>query len=256
MTPLTPDRIDRISHDTAGEVGLAAYDQLLDLLRRLDHDHWSAQTDCDRWDVAAMVGHMIGAAKGHLSLREMGRQLIHGVRNAGAYGGNALDATNELQVAEHAELQPRERVEVLAEIAPRAVAKRTTMNGLLRLSPVPLDGGKGSMMGGLPRFITMGHLMDVIYTRDVWLHAVDIERATGVKADRSGTIDTRIIHDAVGEWLDRHGQPVRLHLTGDAGGTFTQGTGGPELTADAVEWARIVSGREQAEGLLGQPVLF
>lgn len=256
MTTQTPDRIDRITHDTAEEVGLAADDQLLDLLRRLDDAHWSAQTDCDRWDVAAMVGHLIGAAKGHLSMREMLRQQFHGLRHAGEYDGNALDACNELQVAEHAHLSPTDRVEVLEGIIRPATSKRTRMNGLLRLAPIPLDVGKGSMMAGMPRFITMGHLMDVIYTRDVWLHTVDIERATGVKADRSGSIDRIMVHDAVAEWLQRHDQPVRLHLTGHAGGSFTQGNAGEEITMDAIQWARTVSGRETGEGLLAVPVLF
>lgn len=255
-THTTRDAIPRITHARATAVGLAALDQMIDLLGRLEQDHWSARTDCAAWDVADMVGHVIGAMRGHVSMRESVRQFVHGLRHAGAHGGNSLDAMNALQVAEHVDLDPAERLAVLAELGPRAVRRRTTRNRVLRAMPVPLDGGKGSMMGGLPATVSMGHLLDVVYTRDIWLHTVDIERATGVTADRSGDIDARIIHDGVGEWMGRHGQPVRLHLTGPAGGTFCQGDGGPELTLDAIEWARTVSGREQGEGLLAHPLLF
>ena len=47
-----------------------------------------------------------------------------------------------------------------------------------------------------------------------------------------------------------HGQPCTLHLTGPAGGTFAQGDGGEEITIDAVEFCRILSGRGTGEGLL------
>jgi hypothetical protein len=60
----------------------------------------------------------------------------------------------------------------------------------------------------------------------------------------------------VAEWARRHGQPVMLHLTGLAGGRFASGDGGQELTLDAVEFCRILSGRAEGSGLLAQEAPF
>jgi len=45
-------------------------------------------------------------------------------------------------------------------------------------------------------------------------------------------------------------------LTGPAGGSWTFGSGGPEIELDAVEFCRILSGRGEAEGLLKTAVPF
>lgn len=59
------------------------------------------------------------------------------------------------------------------------------------------------------------------------------------------------------EWARRHGRPFTLHLTGPAGGAYVQGPGdGAELTLDAVEFCRILSGRATGDGLLGRRVPF
>lgn len=98
--------------------------------------------------------------------------------------------------------------------------------------------------------------MDRIYTRDVWMHRVDICRATGRELVLTAAHDGRIVGDVVDEWLKLHGKPVELRLSGSAGGSWTQGTGGEVLELDAVEFCRIVSGRAEGEGLLAQPVPF
>ncbi|HUG86291.1 MAG TPA: maleylpyruvate isomerase family mycothiol-dependent enzyme, partial [Euzebya sp.] len=253
MTTLQPPTIPRITHRTAAEVATAAYDQLLDLLDRLEPHHWSAPTDCTGWDVAAIAGHLIGAGKGNASLLEGVRQQVRGVRHASAFDGNALDAVNGRQVADHADLTPAERVAALRAVAPRAVRGRTRLPRPVRAIRIPLGLDSGSALPGTQRSMSLGQLMEVVYTRDIWLHTVDIERATGVPADRGGDVDRRIIADAVADWLGLHRQPVYLHLTGPAGGAYTQGEGGPRITVDAIEWARTVSGRERGEGLLAQP---
>ena len=256
MTTVQPDAITRITRDDAEAVALSAYRQLFDLLDRLEPDHWAVPTDCDRWDVADVVGHLIGAAKSNASMRETIRQQVWGQRHAAEHDGNALDATNALQVDEHDALSPAERLAELKAIAPRAARKRARTPRLVRRLPIPLGLESGSAMPGMQTTISLGQLNEVVYTRDIWLHAVDIERATGVPADRSGDIDRIVVHDAVADWLDLHGQPVHLILTGSAAGDFCQGDAGPEITMDGIEWARTVSGRRPGEGLLAQPVLF
>ena len=96
----------------------------------------------------------------------------------------------------------------------------------------------------------------MIYTRDVWMYRLDIARATDRPADLDATVDRRIVEDVVAEWAERHSRPVRLTLSGPAGGEFRQGEGGPHLELDPVEFCRILSDRAPADGVLTTRVLF
>jgi hypothetical protein len=59
------------------------------------------------------------------------------------------------------------------------------------------------------------------------------------------------------EWARRHGAPVELHLTGPAGGRLSVGSAGDEITLDAVEFCRVVSGRRpHPHPFLAQEVPF
>jgi hypothetical protein len=102
----------------------------------------------------------------------------------------------------------------------------------------------------------LGYLLDTIFTRDTWMHRVDIARATAAPLVLTSVHDARIVADVVAEWTRRHRQPFTLHLVGPAGGTFTHGTGGEDITVDAVEFCRILSGRAAGAGLLTQEVPF
>lgn len=249
--------ITRITRDTdARAVALAAYDQLLDLLKRLEPTDWDARTDCPDWHVADMVRHLVGAAKGYGSVPQGLRQQVWGLLHKREFDGNALDATNALQVRDHADLSPGLLVAALRELAPRTVAGRLRTPGVVRRLDVPVDQS-GSTASGQPLTLNLGHLMDVVLTRDVWLHAIDIERATGVVVPRSADPDGRIVEDVVAEWAARHGQPFELTLTGPAGGRYRQGAGGEALEHDAIEFCRILSGRaESTHPLLAQRLWF
>ena len=101
-----------------------------------------------------------------------------------------------------------------------------------------------------------GYLFDIIYTRDPWMHRIDISRATGRTVELSSAHDGRLVADVVAEWARRHRQPFTLTLTGAAGGAYESGNGGPQITIDAVEFCRTVSGREAGDGILNTPVPF
>jgi hypothetical protein len=102
----------------------------------------------------------------------------------------------------------------------------------------------------------LGYLVDIILTRDTWMHRTDVATATGRPLELTREHDGRIVADVVAEWVRRHGQPCTLHLTGPAGGTFVHGDGSEELTVDAIEFCRILSGRDEGSGLLAQDVPF
>jgi uncharacterized protein (TIGR03083 family) len=239
------DQIRRISRTgDAREVALAAYGRLIDLLETLDPADWQAPTECPDWNVADMVGHLIGAAKSGASVRESTRQQLWGKRHADEFSGNTLDAANALQVRDHAELSPSERIAALRRVAPAAVAGRMRLPRPLRRVSVALDPG-GSTASGMPSRLTLGHLMDVIYTRDVWLHTIDIARATGRPYEPVGDVDGRIVEDVVAEWAGRHGRPFVLVLTGPDAVRFRQGEGGGHLHLDAIDFGRVLSGRAE-----------
>jgi uncharacterized protein (TIGR03083 family) len=250
----TTEAITPISRQTdAREVALAAYDALITLLDGLGPDAWSRPTECPGWTVADMVGHLIGAAQAGASKRAMMRQMIWGIRHRREFDGNTMDAFNALQVAEHRDLTPVQRVAALRALAPRAVAGRMATPSWLRRRAFGTD--QTGSTAGFPESVTVGHLVDVVYTRDTWLHRVDIARATGCELPL-GWVDGRIVEDVVAEWIGRHDQPVRLTLTGPAGGQFSHGDDGPEIALDAIEFCRVLSGRECGSGLLAWKVLF
>ena len=110
--------------------------------------------------------------------------------------------------------------------------------------------------GGQTETWRMSYLLDVILTRDPWMHRVDISRATSRPLVLTPEHDGRIVADVAAEWARRHGRPFRLELTGPAGGTFVNGDGGEDIRLDAVEFSRILSGRAAGTGLLTQEVPF
>jgi hypothetical protein len=154
------------------------------------------------------------------------------------------------QVAARADRTTDELIAEAAEYGPRQANWRGGVPGLFRKAPLKQD------VGGVEETWKMGYLFDVILTRDPWMHRVDITRATGREMVLTADHDGRLVADVVAEWARRHGQPFTLHLTGPAGGVFTQGTGGDEITIDAVEFCRTLSGRANGAGLLTQEVPF
>jgi len=222
------------------------YRRLDALLRSLTDEEWSRPTDCTEWDVRAMVAHLVGAAESNASVRAMLRQTRLARRVARA--GDLVDKINEVQVRERADHPHARLVAELSDIAPRAVRGRRRIPRPVRALPLPF----GPPLGVRP----LGYLMGCIYTRDAWMHRVDISRATGRDLVLTADHDGRIVADVVAEWADRHGAPYRLHLTGPAGGTWERGAGGEELRLDAVEMLRAVSGRVPGTGLLATTVPF
>ena len=101
----------------------------------------------------------------------------------------------------------------------------------------------------------LGYLVDIILTRDPFMHRIDITRATGLPMDATPDHEGVIVADVVREWADRHGEPYTLELSGPAGGSWQLGEG-ESLAMDAVEFCRALSGRAPATGLLTTQVPF
>jgi uncharacterized protein (TIGR03083 family) len=224
------------------------YQRILDLLRSLQPRDWTAPTDCPGWDVRAMAAHLLGMVEMAASQWENIRQITLARRRGGVY----IDALTQLQVDERADMMPTQIIDRFAARAPKALRSRRRMPGLVRRRAMPVR----QLVGNREEVWTLGYLVDVILTRDPWMHRIDIVRATGAAHVLTPDHDGQIIADVVTEWAARHGQPFELHLSGLAGGRRTVDRGGPRIEMDAVDFCRAVSGRGPAEGLLSTQVPF
>ncbi len=120
----------------------------------------------------------------------------------------------------------------------------------LRALPIPSGFG-------LPPGSTFGYLVDVIYPRDLWMHRIDIARASGRELSPTTTeadVVAQVVRDLAETW---EGPATTLSLTGNGAGTWTLGTGASQasLVADAVEVCRMLSGRPASPSvsLTGDP---
>jgi uncharacterized protein (TIGR03083 family) len=220
--------------------------RLLRLLSGLTDDQWQAPTDCDGWSVRDIVAHLAGAAASTATLRELVRQARLG-RRLGKES-DLVDRMNQVQVSERSGLSPDDLVADLELQTRRGLAARRRLPAPLRAVPLPF----GPPLGTRP----LGYLMGRIYTRDAWMHRIDIARATGRPLELTAEHDGALVEDVVAEWAAAHRAAFDLALTGDAGGTWRHGAGVAPLWMDAIEFARTMSGRATGDGLLAGGVPF
>lgn len=251
-----PRTARRPALDRSVAMRLAAdeYQRFLDQLCALGPADWSAPTACPAWDVRQLATHVLGTAEMSASLRVQVHQLRASRKAAKSSGRPLIDALTDLQVRERAALGPQEVVDAFARVAPRAAKGRRRTPGLVRRRTMPGDQPTGPGAPGEPW--SFGFLVDVILTRDTWMHRIDIARAMGREPVLTPEHDGVLVDDVVREWAQRHGETCSLVLTGAAGGSWSFGTGGPELRADVVDFCRSLSGRDPLPGLLGVPVPF
>jgi uncharacterized protein (TIGR03083 family) len=241
-----------LDRDVAMRLAATEYARFLDLLRSLRNEDWTRPTGCVPWDVRDIAAHALGMVEMAASVREQGRQNKAATARREQHGGLFIDALTGLQVEERAGWTPQQIADRFAARAPKAAKGRKRAPGLIRRRQVPVLQD----VDGKQEAWTFGFLIDVILTRDPWMHRVDIVNATGAELVLTADHDGVIVADVVAEWAARHGQPYTLQLTGAAGGKWTRGDGGPMITMDAVEFCRTISGRAAADGLLTTQVPF
>jgi uncharacterized protein (TIGR03083 family) len=240
----------RLPRGDAMALAATEYDRFVAAVDGLTPDDWSRPTDNDLWTVKDVVAHVLGMMEMNAAVREMVRQQ-RAANAASKRNGTALiDELTALQVRKHQEDSLDDLRRAVRTTAPKALAGRRRAPRVVRALPV--DSGSGTN----PEKWKVGYLLEVVLTRDVWMHRMDLSRATGAEPVLSADHDGRIVADVVAEWARRHGQPFNVVLTGPAGGAYTQGRGGDDLELDAVEFCRILSGRGAATGLLTEQVPF
>ncbi|HEX6393286.1 MAG TPA: maleylpyruvate isomerase family mycothiol-dependent enzyme [Acidimicrobiales bacterium] len=233
-----------ISHREGMALAETEYQRFTDMLGQLQPGDWSTQTVCTDWNVRQLVAHVLGFAESNASFRVFVSSMRRGKKRAAEKGyDHFVHGINEVQVEEREHVTPAELVSRWSETWPKALKGRKRFPPFMR--PIPLDFGPP--IGNVP----MGsYLIDVAFTRDTWMHRIDICRAVGLDPVLTPDHDGRLIEHMAAEWARVHGLAFTLHLEGPAGGTFVSGSGGEELTIDAVEWIWILSGRATGTGLL------
>jgi uncharacterized protein (TIGR03083 family) len=243
--------IPKLGHDEAMVLAETEFDRALDLLRQLEAQDWERPTVCELWDVRAMVTHVAGMAEAQASFRQFAHDYRAATKRS---GGPMIDAMTAAQIRERASLTPSRLVERLAEVAPRAVRARRRTPAFLRSAvrmkqDPPFDAERWKL----------GYLIDTIFTRDTWMHRLDICRATDREMVLTADHDGRLVADVVADWAGRHGQPFSLVLTGPAGGRWARhGVGAPDIDIDmdALDFCCTLAGRAPGKGLLETPVPF
>jgi uncharacterized protein (TIGR03083 family) len=239
----TPTTVPGLDRDTAMRLAAEEVRRYADLLDKLDEEQWAAATECEPWTVRDMAGHVLGNHEGLLSLQARARQTWRARR----HGGNLVDAMSATQIAKRAHHSPSEVVSALRAAGPASVAARLRVPKVLRALRVTVPMHQGDERWSL------AYLDDIIYTRDTWMHRMDMCAALDIEPELTVAHDGVIVADIVREWELRHFQPFRLTLQGPAGGDFGS-SGGEPLALDAVEFCRLLSGRGHGEGLLAVEV--
>jgi uncharacterized protein (TIGR03083 family) len=244
--PVDITSVSPIGHREAVTLAATEFQRVIDLLHSLDPDDWGRQTACQSWDVRAMAGHMLGMAEAQASLR----QFVHDYRAGVSFEGAWIDGVTACQVRERAHLTASDVVTRFVRAAPRAVRRRRQVPASVRRVRMTQDGDFDGERW------TFGYLVDVLSTRDPWMHRLDISRVTGRPMVLTAEHDGRIVADVVAEWARRHGQPFSLTLSGPAGGAWRSDTGCELVELDALDFCWTLSGRDRGHGLLATSVPF
>jgi uncharacterized protein (TIGR03083 family) len=253
MTTTTAPRaahLPQTDRATARDAAAAEYAALVQMVDAFAGADWDRPTDCTEWRVREMVAHVAGAAEEACRLPVMARHQAAALTGLRRGDGSMVDLLCRVQIADRAGLSDVDLAADLRRWAAGAPDGRRRQPALLRRAPMP--GFTGLRSG-----TTLAHLLDVIYVRDVWLHRVDLHRATGVAMPVTSAeeeVVTQVMRDLDLEWS---GPAFTLELTGRGGGRWVVGDGSPEavVTEDAVALMRLLSGRsdECAIAVEGSP---
>jgi uncharacterized protein (TIGR03083 family) len=253
MTTIEVSTIKPLLHAEAMRLQGDELSLTLALLQALDGTEWSTATECPDWDVRGMYLHVLGACEAGASLRENMHQMRRARAHRKQYGGPLEAALSSVQVRERNGLSSVELVERFSVTAPKTVRGRSRTPALMR------NHAGFRVDGPVHEAWKFGYLIDTIYLRDLWMHRVDLSRALNRTIELSSAHDGRIVANVVAEWAGRHGQGFVLDLHGPAGGMYAHDADAPEtqqLSLDAIEFCRTLSGRLPASGLLKTVVPF
>jgi uncharacterized protein (TIGR03083 family) len=243
--------IPALRHEEAILINAEEYKRFFELVTSLADDDWNKQTACSLWTVQDIVAHQAAHVVSFTSLGSFFSQLNPlDMWPYLAKGMSILDAWNQSQVELRESRSPQELIDEIRNAMPQSLQGRDKIPAWLRGLTLPLPGFDQ------PR--SMGYLFDLIYTRDMWMHRVDICSATGRKMPLDSSHDARInaliVRDlAMKSKSGLNGRSAILQLTGTAGGTYRIGqnlTADTTIEIDTLDFCILTSGREKAANLL------
>ena len=230
------------------------YQRVVRALSALGPADWSKPTACPGWDVRQLASHVVGMAAMAASPVESVRQQKLATAEQARSGGAMVDSLTALQVREREDHSPEDILAEARRVAVRAARGRRFTPFFIRRRTFPVP----QLLNGAEEQWTVGYLLDVILTRDPWMHRTDLALATGQELELTTDHDGLIVDDVVREWASRHGRPYRLALTGPAGGRWSSDQPGEaeSIQMDAIDFCRTLSGRATGVGLLSTEVPF
>lgn len=275
--------IPRLSHAEAGRMARVELERFLALLETLSEGDWRQPTYCTLWNVRQVVCHQAGAYAGSAGLSQFRRQWAPAPQpKPGQFG---IDAVNDLQVADRSDAAPSDLIAELRQVGPKAIANRQRIPAMvrgLRFQPGPflMAWRPAQMLAALrrpygPTTVSFSHsqrayqgrmrldyITDLIYTRDTWMHRIDICLATGRKMvltdDHDGRMMALVMRD-LGDQLAAvpNTRTVAYDIPGTGGGRWKMGPGSaPEATIrmdlcylNVLASRRITPDEARAQGL-------
>ena len=244
--------IPPLLHQEAMTMCAEELQRFIGLIEALGEDDWQKQTACPLWTVQDIVAHQAAHIYGFTSYGRMfGQMNPRLLRPYFKKGMSFLDAWNQSQVDLRRDYTPEA---LIAEIRDSA---EQSLKGRDRMFPAFVRGIT-MPMPGLDQARSPGYVFDLIYTRDMWMHRIDICNATGREMPMDDQHDKRMVALIMRDLAMKsrralHGCSALLKLTGVAGGTYhIGGNGEPEasIEMDAVEFCILTSGREKAANIL------
>lgn len=214
------------------------YAALLTLVDGLTPQEWATPTECPGWSVRHMVAHLAGSAECGTRKVALARHYGYAFWKSRKDPQTFVDHLCASQIAAREGMSGQELVADLRRWAADAPARLESTPALVRSIPVPAAAGG-------PAGRRMSWFLDVINTRDVWMHRVDLARALGREREvtiAEGEAVRQVVRDLDTDWT---GPALALTLTGPGGGTWRVGEGEPvaHVTEDAVDLMRLLSGR-------------
>jgi uncharacterized protein (TIGR03083 family) len=244
--------IPALTHSEAGQMREVEFDKFLRLLRSLDENDWNKPTVCPLWDVRQVAAHLAGWVVAFTSFAAFRRHVDN--KSLKPYlqnGMSFLEAMNQLQVDKRANSTPGELMAELAgsgAVANRNCAKLPLLLRMMR-AKIPDLG-----------WVRIDYMTDLIGTRDMWMHRLDICQATDKPMELDTTHDGRMIALLMRDMGRQHSAKFKTgrvcyELEGVAGGNYYIGTKSSPyatLRVDALDFAFLAAGRTTATELIAQ----
>lgn len=228
--------IPPVGRDAAEATAQDELSALRQLLHQLDERDWQRPTACPDWSVRDLVCHLVGSFEDSARPWVFGRRRLVGRRRYPDLPW--LDALNQVQVDDRRDREPADLLADLESLGPRGIRGRRSLPGALRRLPLsePLDGHR------------LAYLVDIIYTRDMWMHRLDLAAATGrpfVPGGQTAAVTRQVLRDLDAAWT---GPTAVVRLTGALDERWRLGPGPVQATvaADTVALMRLLSGRPAA----------